>query len=334
MNELTNPTADIEIPSIRPESLQEFIGQTALKSNLQVFVKAARQRNSSLDHCLFYGPPGLGKTTLARLIPKEMGTNFKSTAAPLLSKPADLAAILTNLQKFDILFIDEIHRLSSSIEEILYTAMEDFALDLVIGEGPSARCVRIDLQPFTLIGATTRLGLISGPLRDRFGIPLRLEFYGVDELKEVLKRNANFFAIEITEDGATEVATRARGTPRIAIRLLKRLSDFALVAHKKVIDQDLANHYLNHLEVDRMGLDSNDYRYLSFIARNYHTKPVGIETIAAGLSEKKDVIEETIEPYLIQIGFVHRTSKGRVLTNPALSHIGLSTQQSLDDFMQ
>jgi Holliday junction DNA helicase RuvB len=330
MNPLLDATADeIDIISLRPKSLQEFIGQEKLKDNLEVFISAAKTRQLSLDHCLFYGPPGLGKTTLAQLISKEMGTNFKSTSGPLLSKPADLAAILTNVQKHDVLFIDEIHRLPTSVEEILYTAMEDFALDIIIGEGPAARCVRINLQPFTLVGATTRLGLISGPLRDRFGIPLRLEFYGIEELKQVVQRNAAILAINVTEDGATEIARRSRGTPRIAIRLLKRLSDFALVAKTNLISTELANDSLDKLEVDKAGLDSNDYRYLDFIARHYDGGPVGVETIAAGLSEQKDAIEETVEPYLIQIGFIQRTPRGRVLTNYAFAHLNIPRQHVL-----
>ena len=313
-----------DIISLRPSSLKEFIGQHKLKDNLEIFINAAKTRGLSLDHCLFYGPPGLGKTTLANLIAKEMGTNIKSTSGPMLSKPADLAAILTNLQKHDVLFIDEIHRLPIAVEEVLYAAMEDYALDIIIGEGPAARCMRINLQPFTLVGATTRLGLISGPLRDRFGIPLRLEFYSTQELNSVVKRNANILCINISQDGANEIAHRSRGTPRIAIRLLKRLSDFALMSNNNLIDADLANDSLNKLEVDKAGLDSNDYRYLNFIAKNYDGGPVGVETIAAGLSEQKDAIEEAIEPYLIQIGFIQRTPRGRALTTQAMAYLNIT----------
>lgn len=308
--------------SLRPNLLNEFIGQEQIKSNLQVFITAAKNRNESLDHTLFYGPPGLGKTSLAHIIAKEMGVNFKATSGPTLSKAADLAAILTNLQENDVLFIDEIHRLNTNIEEILYPAMEDFSLDIIIGEGPAARSVRIDLPRFTLIGATTRLGLISNPLRDRFGIPLRLNFYNNNELTLVIKRAAKLLVADISQDGAEEIAKRSRGTPRIALRLLKRIRDFALVDNKKQITAQVADNALGRLEVDKSGLDSNDYRYLKFILDNYNGGPVGVETIAAALSEQRDAIEEAIEPYLIQIGFLQRTPRGRIITNNAFTHLG------------
>lgn len=318
----------LEIPSdqennLRPNYLQEFVGQEQIKANLSIFIQAAKNRSEPLDHTLFYGPPGLGKTTLAQIISKEMGVNFKSTSGPALSKAADLAAILTNLQAGDVLFIDEIHRLNINIEEVLYPAMEDFSLDIIIGEGPSARSVRIELPRFTLVGATTRLGLISNPLRDRFGIPLRLNFYSTSELKQVLVRASNILETRLTKEGAEEIARRARGTPRIALRLLRRIRDFASVDNKPEIDQKTADNALNKLEVDNAGLDGNDFRYLKFIADNYNGGPVGVETIAAALSEQKDAIEETIEPYLIQIGLLQRTPRGRIITSNAFEHLGL-----------
>ncbi len=314
--------------SLRPNLLNEFIGQAQIKSNLQVFITAAKNRNEALDHTLFYGPPGLGKTSLAHIIAKEMGVNFKATSGPTLSKAADLAAILTNLQENDVLFIDEIHRLNTNIEEILYPAMEDFSLDIIIGEGPAARSVRIDLPRFTLIGATTRLGLISNPLRDRFGIPLRLNFYNSNELTLVIKRAAKLLAANISEDGAHEIAQRSRGTPRIALRLLKRIRDFASVDNKDQITAQVADNALSRLEVDKSGLDSNDYRYLKFILDNYNGGPVGVETIAAALSEQRDAIEEAIEPYLIQIGFLQRTPRGRIITNNAFIHLGATPPEN------
>ncbi len=309
--------------SLRPSYLNEFVGQEQIKSNLLVFIQAARNRQVQLDHTLFYGPPGLGKTTLAQIISKEMGVNFKSTSGPALSKAADLAAVLTNLQENDVFFIDEIHRLNTNIEEVLYPAMEDFALDIIIGEGPGARSVKIHLPRFTLVGATTRLGLLSNPLRDRFGIPLRLNFYSIAELKLVLTRASKVLGSKLSDDGALEIASRSRGTPRIALRLLRRISDFALVEGQPEIDFKVADAALSRLEIDKIGLDNNDYRYLKFIADNYGGGPVGIETIAAALSEQRDSIEETIEPYLIQIGFLQRTQRGRVITNSAFEHLGL-----------
>ena len=307
--------------SIRPSLLSEFVGQENMKENLQVFLTAAKKRNESLDHVLLYGPPGLGKTTISHIIAREMGVNLKATAGPILSKAADLAAILTNLQENDVLFIDEIHRLTIQIEEILYPAMEDFNLDLIIGEGPAARTMRINLPRFTLVGATTRLGLISNPLRDRFGIPLRLNFYSAEELKKVIKRGAHILGISIEDKGAEEIARRSRGTPRIALRLMRRVRDFASFESSDRINEQIADYALNKLEVDKMGLDSNDLRYLRFISDNYGSKPVGVETIAAALSEQRDSLEETIEPYLMQIGFLHRTPRGRVLTDAAFAHL-------------
>jgi Holliday junction DNA helicase RuvB len=309
--------------NLRPNLLKDFIGQEQIKANLGIFIQAAKNRSESLDHTLFYGPPGLGKTSLAQIVSKEMGVNFKATSGPTLSKAADLAGILTNLQENDVLFIDEIHRLNTNIEEILYPAMEDFSLDIIIGEGPAARSLRIDLPKFTLIGATTRLGLLSNPLRDRFGIPLRLNFYNSEELQNVLVRAAKLLNTKITDDGAKEIARRSRGTPRIALRLLKRVRDFASVDNHLEINQKIADIALNKLEVDKAGLDSNDYRYLRFIIDNYNGGPVGVETIAAALSEQRDSIEEAIEPYLIQIGHLQRTSRGRMVTANAFEHLGL-----------
>ncbi|WPY00300.1 Holliday junction ATP-dependent DNA helicase RuvB [Candidatus Trichorickettsia mobilis] len=316
--------------SLRPSYLNEFVGQQKIKENLSIFIQAARSRGESLDHTLFYGPPGLGKTTLATIIAKEMGVNLKSVSGPALSKAADLAAILTNLQENDVLFIDEIHRLNTNVEEILYSAMEDFALDIIIGEGPTARSVRINLPRFTLVGATTRLGLLSSPLRDRFGIPLRLNFYELNELKQIVVRGGSLLNINLVDDGATEIAKRARGTPRIALRLLKRICDFAIVDGVTEVNAILADSALNRLEVDKAGLDSNDYRYLKFIAMHYDGGPVGIETIAAALSEHRDAIEETIEPYLMQIGLLQRTSRGRVITLSAFQYLRIDKSTIID----
>ncbi len=308
---------------LRPARLDDFIGQEQAKENLRIFIAAARNRGEALDHVLLHGPPGLGKTTLAQIIAHEMGVSIKTTAGPVITKTGDLAALLTNLERGDVLFIDEIHRLNTAIEEVLYPAMEDFTLDLIIGEGPAARTVRIDLPPFTLVGATTRLGLLTNPLRDRFGIPLRLNFYTSDELHTVINRGAAILKIAITPDGAEEIARRSRGTPRIALRLLKRVRDFATVAKHSAITGSIADRSLQRLEVDQLGLDSNDHRYLRFIAEHYAGGPVGIETIAAGLSEQRDSLEETIEPYLLQQGFLQRTPRGRQLTAQAFTHIGL-----------
>ena len=308
---------------LRPGSLDEFVGQDALRENLRVFVRAARDRGEPLDHALFYGPPGLGKTALAHVIAREMGAPLRVTAGPVIERAGDLAAILTNLEPHGVLFIDEIHRLSPAVEEILYPAMEDGKLDLVIGQGPSAQTVKIDLPRFTLIGATTRAGLLTNPLRDRFGIPMRLNFYTEAELEEIVNRGARVLGIAITPDGANEIARRARGTPRIAGRLLRRLRDFALVAGTSSIDRGAADRALAELEVDGAGLDAMDRRYLTTIAENYAGGPVGIETVAAALSEPRDAIEEIIEPFLIQKGFIQRTPRGRVLTSHAFRHLGL-----------
>lgn len=310
--------------TIRPQSLAEFIGQEQARANLNVFIRAAKGRGDALDHVLFAGPPGLGKTTLAQIMAKELGVGFRATSGPVISKAGDLAALLTNLEERDVLFIDEIHRLNPAVEEILYPAMEDFQLDLMIGEGPAARSVRIDLPKFTLVGATTRAGLLTNPLRDRFGIPIRLNFYTIDELELVVARGARVLGAPIASDGAREVAKRARGTPRIAGRLLRRVRDFAAVEGAAVINAAVADRALRFLEVDNEGLDSLDHRYLGCIARNYDGGPVGIETLAAALSEPRDALEEIVEPYLLQQGLIGRTPRGRVLTLKAYRHLGLS----------
>jgi Holliday junction DNA helicase RuvB len=310
--------------SLRPQTLADFTGQEAARKNLKVFVEAAKARKDALDHVLFVGPPGLGKTTLAQIVARELGVNFRATSGPVIVKAGDLAAQLTNLEERDVLFIDEIHRLNPAIEEILYPAMEDFQLDLIIGDGPAARSVKIDLARFTLIGATTRAGLLTTPLRDRFGIPIRLNFYTVEELETIVKRGARVLGVSMSEEGANEIARRARGTPRIAGRLLRRVRDFAVVDGAATIDRAVADRALRMLDVDAIGLDQMDRRYLETIAISFGGGPVGIETIAAALSEPRDAIEEIIEPFLIQQGFLQRTPRGRVLTGHAFRHLGLA----------
>jgi len=315
--------------TMRPQSLDEFVGQKAARANLKVFVEAARGRGEALDHVLFVGPPGLGKTTLAQIMARELGVNFRSTSGPVIAKAGDLAALLTNLEERDVLFIDEIHRLNPAVEEILYPAMEDYQLDLIIGEGPAARSVKIDLAKFTLVAATTRLGLLTTPLRDRFGIPIRLEFYTVEELQAIVTRGARILGLPLTDDGAEEIARRARGTPRIAGRLLRRVRDFASVAGAEKVTRQIADAALSRLEVDALGLDQLDRRYLTMIVENFGGGPVGIETIAAALSEPRDAIEDIIEPYLIQQGFIQRTPRGRVLAAKAWKHLGLNPPKEL-----
>jgi len=317
-------TDDVGDTSLRPQTLSDFVGQAQARANLQVFIDAARKRKEALDHVLFVGPPGLGKTTLAQIVARELGVGFRATSGPVISKAGDLVALLTNLEERDVLFIDEIHRLSPQVEEFLYPAMEDFQVDLMIGEGPAARSVKVDLAKFTLVGATTRAGLLTNPLRDRFGIPLRLNFYTEDELEKIVARGARVLGIGMTADGANEIARRARGTPRIAGRLLRRVRDFAEAADADAIDRKIADHALGALEVDKAGLDAMDRRYLSTIALNYGGGPVGVETMAAALSEPRDAIEDIIEPYLIQCGYLQRTPRGRLLTDHAFRHLGLA----------
>ncbi|MGR3782083.1 MAG: Holliday junction branch migration DNA helicase RuvB [Albimonas sp.] len=309
--------------ALRPQALDDFVGQPEARANLRVFVESARRRGEAMDHTLFHGPPGLGKTTLAQIVARELGVNFRMTSGPVLAKAGDLAAILTNLDARDVLFIDEIHRMSPVVEEILYPAMEDYALDLVIGEGPAARTVRIDLPPFTLVGATTRLGLLTTPLRDRFGIPVRLEFYSVADLVRIVDRAARLLNAPATPDGAEEIARRARGTPRIAGRLLRRVVDFAVVEGDGTVTQAIADRALTRLGVDDLGLDGGDRRYLRLLAEHYAGGPVGIETISAALSEAHDALEEVIEPFLLQSGLIQRTPRGRMLAAKAWTHLGL-----------
>lgn len=316
--------------ALRPQTIEEFVGQKELRDNLKVFIKAAKARQDALDHVLFFGPPGLGKTTLAQIVARELGVGFRATSGPVIARAGDLAALLTNLQPYDVLFIDEIHRLNPAVEEILYPAMEDRKLDLIIGEGPAARSVQIDLPPFTLVGATTRSGLLTNPLRDRFGIPLRLEFYNNDELSLIVKRIAGLLKIQVTEDGASEIARRSRGTPRLAGRLMRRVRDFADVAGAAKVDAGVADAALQRLDVDAQGLDSMDRRYLSCIAEKYGGGPVGIETLAAILAEQRDVIEDVVEPYLLQQGLVHRTPRGRMISSAGYKYLGLKPPQNAE----
>ncbi len=317
--------------ALRPQVLDEFIGQADARANLRVFIESAKIRREAMDHVLFHGPPGLGKTTLAQIMARELGVNFRMTSGPVLAKAGDLAAILTNLEANDVLFIDEIHRLNPVVEEILYPALEDFELDLVIGEGPAARTVRIELQPFTLVGATTRLGLLTTPLRDRFGIPVRLQFYTEDELHEIVVRGARLLGVQCEDAGAREIAKRARGTPRIAGRLLRRVVDFAVVEAGGKVSQALADNALTRLGVDHLGLDGADRRYLTLIAENYAGGPVGIETMCAALSESRDSLEEVIEPFLLQQGLIQRTPRGRMLAAKAWTHLGMAAPKSNTD---
>ncbi|MDP9195339.1 MAG: Holliday junction branch migration DNA helicase RuvB [Pseudomonadota bacterium] len=320
--------------SIRPLSLDDFTGQKQVRENLKVFIAAAKARGEALDHVLLHGPPGLGKTTLAQIISREMGAGFRATSGPVIARAGDLAALLTNLQPHDVLFIDEIHRLSPAVEEILYPAMEDHHLDLIIGEGPAARSVRIDLPPFTLVGATTRSGLITRPLRERFGIPLRLQFYEPEELEQIIRRAAGVLSMTITPDGAGEIARRSRGTPRVAGRLMRRVRDFAAVAGKGVVDAAVADAALTRLEVDRQGFDAMDRRFLGCIASNYGGGPVGVETLGAALGEQRDVLEEVIEPYLIQQGMLQRTPRGRMLTDAGYRYLDLTPPASAQRQME
>ncbi len=328
------PMAEDNDRALRPQVLEDFIGQAEARANLRIFIQSAKQRGEAMDHTLFHGPPGLGKTTLAQIMARELGVNFRMTSGPVLAKAGDLAAILTNLEARDVLFIDEIHRLNPVVEEILYPALEDFELDLVIGEGPAARTVRIELQPFTLVGATTRMGLLTTPLRDRFGIPTRLQFYTEDELFEIVSRNARKLGAPADEGGAREIAKRARGTPRIAGRLLRRVVDFAIVEGDGRVTQTLADNALTRLGVDHLGLDGADRRYMRLMADHYGGGPVGIETLSAALSESRDALEEVIEPYLLQKGLIQRTPRGRMLGQSGWRHLGLDAPKSQTDLFE